>query len=99
MLSVNFGSLEGISGVVSLLAAALVLTLMEEVVFRVTIQERLSWFVGTPAAILFAAVIFGFGSCCRSVREFAGYPHRRCDVIVQSMFSRVRTVGTTRMRN
>jgi membrane protease YdiL (CAAX protease family) len=42
-----------------LLAAALVLTLMEELVFRVTIQERLSWFIGTPAAILCASVLFG----------------------------------------
>jgi membrane protease YdiL (CAAX protease family) len=44
-ISVNFGSPEGISAVGGLLAAALVLTLMEEVVFRVTIQERLSWFM------------------------------------------------------
>jgi len=58
-LSVNFGSLEGISAVVGLLAAALILTLMEEIVFRVAVQERLSWFIGTPAAILFASVIFG----------------------------------------
>ncbi len=58
-LSVNFGSLEGLSAVGGLLAAALVLTLMEEVVFRVTVQERLSWFIGTPAAILVASVIFG----------------------------------------
>jgi membrane protease YdiL (CAAX protease family) len=58
-LSVNFGSLAGISAVVSLLAAALILTLMEEVVFRVTIQERLSWFIGTPGAIFFASIIFG----------------------------------------
>jgi membrane protease YdiL (CAAX protease family) len=58
-LSINFGSLEGVSAVGGLLAAALVLTLMEEVVFRVTIQERLSWFIGTPAAIVFATAIFG----------------------------------------
>jgi len=58
-LSINFGSLEGISAIGGLLAAALVLTLIEEVVFRVTIQEKLSWFIGTPAAILFTAVIFG----------------------------------------
>jgi membrane protease YdiL (CAAX protease family) len=32
---------------------------MEEMVFRVTIQERLSWFIGTLPAILFASVIFG----------------------------------------
>jgi uncharacterized protein len=58
-LSVNFGSLAGLSAVGGLLAASLVLTLMEEVVFRVTIQERLSWFIGTPGAILITSVIFG----------------------------------------
>jgi uncharacterized protein len=58
-ISVNFGSLEAVTAVGGLLAAALVLTLMEEVVFRVYIQERLSWFIGTPAAILIASVIFG----------------------------------------
>ena len=58
-LSVNFGSPEGMVAVGGLLAAALVLTLAEEVVFRVTIQERLSWFIGTPAAILIAAILFG----------------------------------------
>jgi CAAX protease family protein len=31
---------------------------VEELVFRVTIQERLSWFIGTPAAILIASVLF-----------------------------------------
>jgi membrane protease YdiL (CAAX protease family) len=58
-LSINFGSLQGLSAIGGLLAAVLVLTLLEEVVFRVTIQERLSWFIGTPAAILFASVLFG----------------------------------------
>jgi membrane protease YdiL (CAAX protease family) len=58
-LSISFGSLESASAIGGLLAAALILTLMEEVVFRVTIQERLSWFIGTPAAILFASIIFG----------------------------------------
>jgi membrane protease YdiL (CAAX protease family) len=42
-----------------LLAAALILTLMEEVVFRVTNQDRLSWFIGTPSAILITPIIFG----------------------------------------
>jgi membrane protease YdiL (CAAX protease family) len=58
-ISINLGSPGSVSAVGGLLAAALILTLMEEVVFRVTIQERLSWFIGTPAAILFASVIFG----------------------------------------
>jgi membrane protease YdiL (CAAX protease family) len=58
-LSISFGSIEGVSAIGGLLAAALVLTLIEEVVLRVTIQERLSWFIGTPAAILFTSIIFG----------------------------------------
>jgi len=58
-LSFSFGSLEGATAIGGLLATALVLTLMEEVVFRVTIQERLSWFVGTPAAIIIASAVFG----------------------------------------
>jgi len=57
-LPVNIGSSQGITALAGLLATVLVLTLMEELVFRVTIQERLSWFVGTPAAILIAAVLF-----------------------------------------
>ena len=48
-----------LTAVAGLLAVALVLTLVEELVYRVTIQERLSWFIGTPAAILLTAVIFG----------------------------------------
>jgi len=58
-LTINFGSLSGAYAIGGLLAAALILTLMEEVVFRVTIQERTSWFIGTPLAIIFAAVLFG----------------------------------------
>lgn len=54
----NFGSPESISVIGGLLVAILILTLIEEIVFRVTIQERLSCFIGTPAAILFASVIF-----------------------------------------
>jgi len=58
-LAINFGSLSGVYAVGGLLAAALILTLMEEVVFRVAIQERLSWFIGTPLAIIFTTVLFG----------------------------------------
>ena len=58
-LPIGVGSQGGAPAVAGLLAAALVLTLIEEVVYRVTIQERLSWFIGTPAAIVVAAVIFG----------------------------------------
>jgi membrane protease YdiL (CAAX protease family) len=42
-----------------LVLASVVLTLLEEAVFRVTIQERLSWFIGTPAAVLLASLLFG----------------------------------------
>ena len=42
-----------------ILALTAVLTLMEEVVFRVTIQQRLSWFIGAPAAIAVATAVFG----------------------------------------
>jgi membrane protease YdiL (CAAX protease family) len=59
-LSINFGSLQGLSAIGGLLAAALILTLIEEVVFRVTVQERLSWFIGTPAAIFLVSIMFGF---------------------------------------
>ena len=42
-----------------LVAASVVLTLLEEMVFRVTIQERLGWFIGTPAAIVLGSFLFG----------------------------------------
>ena len=58
-LAVDFGSSAGLLAVVGLLGTAAVLVLVEEVVFRVTIQERLSWFIGTPVAILVAATLFG----------------------------------------
>ncbi len=58
-LPVDVGSGAGLAAVGSLLALALVLTLVEEIVYRATIQEYLSSFVGTPAAILLAAVLFG----------------------------------------
>jgi CAAX protease family protein len=57
-LPVTVGSQKGVATLAGLLAVALVLTLVEELVFRVTIQERLSWFIGTPAAILIASVLF-----------------------------------------
>lgn len=58
-LPVDIGSPEGLSSIVALLAAALVLTLVEEIVFRVVFQERMSWYIGTPVAIGVAAVLFG----------------------------------------
>jgi CAAX protease family protein len=58
-LPVDVGSAAGLSSVVVLLALALVLTLVEEVVFRVFLQERMSWYIGTPAAIVVAAILFG----------------------------------------
>ena len=54
-LAVDFGSSAGLLALWS--PAALVL--VEEIVYRVTIQERLSWFIGTPAAILVGATLFG----------------------------------------
>jgi uncharacterized protein len=58
-LPIAVGAGASLTAVAGLLAVALVLTLVEELVYRVTIQERLSWFIGTPAAILLTAVIFG----------------------------------------
>jgi membrane protease YdiL (CAAX protease family) len=48
------------SKIPSLLGAAVILTLFETIVYQVCVQERLSWFIGTPAAILVAAVLAGF---------------------------------------
>lgn len=58
-LPVDVAAGASLTAVAGLLAVALVLTLVEELVYRVTIQERLSWFIGTQAAILLTAVIFG----------------------------------------
>jgi membrane protease YdiL (CAAX protease family) len=58
-LPVDIGSAAGLSAIVTLLAAALVLTLVEEIVFRAVFQERMSWYIGTPASIGVAAVLFG----------------------------------------
>ena len=58
-ISIDFGSLSGAYAIVSILAAALVLTLVEEVVFRAFFHERLSWFIDTPAAIILASALFG----------------------------------------
>jgi uncharacterized protein len=52
------GSQKGVSWLAGILLTMLVLTLLEELVFRVTIQERLSWYIGTPAAILVASALF-----------------------------------------
>jgi CAAX protease family protein len=52
-------SAAGLAAIGGFLALALVLTLAEEIVFRVIIQERLAWFIGTPAAIVVAAILFG----------------------------------------
>jgi membrane protease YdiL (CAAX protease family) len=58
-LPVDIGSAAGLSAIATLLAAALVLTLIEEMVYRAFFQERLSRYIGTSAAILVAAVLFG----------------------------------------
>ena len=77
-LSIDFGSLEGISTLGEILILILILTLMEEVVFRVTIQERLCWFIGTPSAILFTSIIFGL---VHSVGTTGSLPIISLDVI------------------
>lgn len=58
-LPLDISSAAGLAAIASLLAIALLLTLIEEIVYRVVIQERLSWSIGTPAAILVAAILFG----------------------------------------
>ena len=58
-LALDFGSPAGLLALLGLLGAAAVLVLVEEIVFRVTIQERLNWFIGTPAAIFIGATLFG----------------------------------------
>jgi membrane protease YdiL (CAAX protease family) len=58
-LPVDIASAAGLAAIGTLLAAALVLTLIEELVFRAFFQQRMSRYIGTPAAILLAAVLFG----------------------------------------
>jgi membrane protease YdiL (CAAX protease family) len=58
-LAADFAGVGGMSAIVGVLALTAVLTLMEELVFRVTIQERLRCLMGTPAAILVSTCIFG----------------------------------------
>jgi membrane protease YdiL (CAAX protease family) len=49
-----------VSQVPGLAGAALILSLFETIVYQVCVQERLSWFIGTPAAIALASVLAGF---------------------------------------
>ena len=58
-MPVDVASSAGLAAIGALLVVALVLTLVEELVFRATFQERLSIYVGTPAAILTVAILFG----------------------------------------
>lgn len=58
-LPVDVASAAGLSAIAALLGAALVLTLVEEVVFRAFFQDRLRRHVGTGAAIVLAALLFG----------------------------------------
>lgn len=76
-LPVHLGSSHGIATLAGLLATVLILTLLEELVWRVTIQERLSWFIGTPAAILITSVLFASG---HAVGAPAGVPVILLDV-------------------
>ena len=59
-LATDFGGAITLNAtLLGILGLTAVLTLMEELVFRVTIQQRLSWFLGTPAAIAAATIVFG----------------------------------------
>jgi membrane protease YdiL (CAAX protease family) len=58
-LPLDLSSGAGLAAIGGLLAIALPLTLMEEIVYRVTIQDRLVRLIGTPAAIVVGAVLFG----------------------------------------
>ena len=48
-----------VSQVPLLIGLALILSLLETIVYQVFVQERLSWFIGMPAAILLASVLAG----------------------------------------
>ena len=58
-LPLDISSGAALTSVGTLLVVALALTLVEEIVFRVTIQQRLSFAIGTPAAIVVTALLFG----------------------------------------
>lgn len=58
-LPVDVSSGAGLMSLGTLLLIALALTLVEEIVFRVTIQQRLSFVIGAPAAIIVTAMLFG----------------------------------------
>jgi uncharacterized protein len=49
-----------ISEVPVLVGTALILSLFETIVYQVFVQERLSWFIGTPTAIILASALAGF---------------------------------------
>jgi uncharacterized protein len=48
-----------VSQVPALIGLALILSLFETIVYQVFVQERLSWFIGTPTAILLASALAG----------------------------------------
>jgi membrane protease YdiL (CAAX protease family) len=58
-VSTVFGSIGGLTTVGGVLAAMAVLTLIEEIVYRATIQERLIWLIGTPTAVILTSTLFG----------------------------------------
>lgn len=63
-VALDFSSIGGLSSLGILLVAIAILTLLEDIVFRATIQEWSSWFIRAPFAILFAAILF---SLCHAV--------------------------------
>jgi membrane protease YdiL (CAAX protease family) len=61
------------SKIPGLVGAAVILTLFETIVYQVCVQERLSWFIGTPAAILVAAVLAGFAHAAGASGSFQSF--------------------------
>ncbi|MBZ9687374.1 CPBP family intramembrane metalloprotease [Clostridium estertheticum] len=49
-----------INAIIPAIIAITIGTFLEEVIFRGFIQERLSWFIGTPIAIIITSILFAF---------------------------------------
>ena len=49
-----------VNSIIAALIAIAIGTFLEEIIFRGFIQERLSWFIGTPIAIIIASILFAF---------------------------------------
>ena len=66
---------ERVSKVPGLVGLALILTLIETIVYQIFTQERLSWFMGMAAAILLGLGAGGVCSRRRKVRQLPGRLH------------------------